>query len=143
MIIDAWNRYFVELLYSLVLPTHNIVPLTSLHDQPCHTTMKKHEGFEGMEVSLFLPQNFAIQTWFCNCPQYFSLLHIDVECIPSIHDQGNWFSQINFFVEHFPTSDQNSVEWLPIRTVSQKFSHLQWKRLFKELWSRPATNADF
>ena len=32
---------------------------------------------------------------------------------------------------------------MPVRTVNQKFSHLQWRRLFKELWGRPATNADF
>ena len=29
------------------------------------------------------------------------------------------------------------------RPVSQKFSHLQWRRLFKELWGRPTTTADF
>ena len=32
---------------------------------------------------------------------------------------------------------------MPVRTGSQKFSHLQWRRLFKELWSRPTTTADF
>ena len=32
---------------------------------------------------------------------------------------------------------------MPVRTVSQKFSHLQWRRLFKELWGRPTTTADF
>ena len=32
---------------------------------------------------------------------------------------------------------------MPVRTVSQKFSHLQWRRLFKELWSRPTTSEDF
>ena len=26
---------------------------------------------------------------------------------------------------------------------ARKFSHLQWRRLFKELWSRPTTTADF
>ena len=31
---------------------------------------------------------------------------------------------------------------MPVRTVSQRFSHLQWRRLFKELWSRPTTTAD-
>ena len=69
-------------------PTHNIVPHTSLHDQPCHKTMKKYEYFEGMVISLIHPQKFAIQTWFCNCPQYLCLFRIVVECIPSIHDQG-------------------------------------------------------
>ena len=32
---------------------------------------------------------------------------------------------------------------MPVRTVSQRFSHLQWRRLFKELLSRPTTTADF
>ena len=32
---------------------------------------------------------------------------------------------------------------MPIWTVSQRFSHLQCRRLFKELWSRPTTTADF
>ena len=46
--IDAWSRYFVELLSRFCLPTHNIVPHTSLHDQSCHQTMKKYKDFEGM-----------------------------------------------------------------------------------------------
>ena len=46
----------------------------------------------------------------------------------------------------------NGKEWkaktrsrseMPIWTVSQRFSHLQWRRLFKELWGRPTTTADF
>ena len=32
---------------------------------------------------------------------------------------------------------------MPVWTVSQKFSHLQRRRLFKELWGRPTTTADF
>ena len=31
---------------------------------------------------------------------------------------------------------------MPVRTVSQKFSSLQWRRLFKELWSISTTTAD-
>ena len=31
---------------------------------------------------------------------------------------------------------------MPVWTVSQKFCHLHWRRLFKELWGRPTT-ADF
>ena len=38
-------RRVAESSYS---PTHNIVPHTSLHDQPCHKTMKKYEYVEGM-----------------------------------------------------------------------------------------------
>ena len=68
------------------LPTHYIVPHTSLHDQPCPKTMKKYEDFEGMVISLITPQKFAIRTWFCNCPQYLCLFRIVVECSPSTHD---------------------------------------------------------
>ena len=32
---------------------------------------------------------------------------------------------------------------MPVWTVSQRFSHLQWRRLSKELWGRPTTTADF
>ena len=38
--------------------------------------------------------------------------------------------------------DQDQRE-MSVWTVSQKFSHLQWRRLFKELWGRPTTTADF
>ena len=36
-------------------PTHNIVPHISLHDPPCHMTMKKYEDFVGMAISLLSP----------------------------------------------------------------------------------------
>ena len=39
-----------------------------------------------------------------------------------------------------PERDQESE--MPVWTVSQRFSHLQWRRLFKELWGRPTTTAD-
>ena len=83
---DAWSRYFVELLSRLVrqltISFHTLLCVTS------HVikTMKKHEDFEGMVISLLSPRKFAIQTWFCNCPQYLCLFHIVFECNPSIHD---------------------------------------------------------
>ena len=73
---------------SSCLSTHNIVPHTSLHDQPCHKTMKKYEDFEGMIIFLLLPRKFAIRTCFCNCPQYLCLFRIFFECNPSKHDPG-------------------------------------------------------
>ena len=41
-----------------------------------------------MVVFQFSPLKYAIQTWFCNCPQYLYLFHIVFEYIPGIHDQG-------------------------------------------------------
>ena len=32
---------------------------------------------------------------------------------------------------------------MPVRNVSQKFIRPQWGEILKELWSKPATNADF
>ena len=71
---------------SSCLPTHKIVPNISLHDQPCHKTMKKYVDFEGMVISLLSPQKFAKQKWFWNCQQKLCLFRIVVEWSPSIHD---------------------------------------------------------
>ena len=38
---------------------------------------------------------------------------------------------------------KNCINGIQRWTVSQRFSHLQWRRLFKELWGRPTTTADF
>ena len=40
-------------------------------------------------------------------------------------------------------SNTSSRSEMPVRTVSQRFSHLQWRRRFKELWGRRTTTADF
>ena len=82
------------------LLTHNIAPHISLHDQPYHKTMKKYEDLEGMVISLLSPHKFAIQTWFCNCPQYFCLFHTVFEYPKyKCSKERCWFHQIDFFVE--------------------------------------------
>ena len=78
----------VDTLKSCCVVFDNIVPHTSLHDQPCHKTMKKYEDFEGMVISVLHPRKFAIRTWFCNCPPYLCLFGIVVECSPNIRDSG-------------------------------------------------------
>ena len=72
---------------SLCSPTHNIVPLITWHDLPCHRTTKKYEDFPSMVIFQLLLQKFWIQTWFCNCPQYLCLFHIVFEYIRGIHGQ--------------------------------------------------------
>ena len=39
--------------------------------------------------------------------------------------------------------ERESRSEMLVWTVSQRFSHLQWSRIFKELSSRPTTTADF
>ena len=46
-------------------------------------------------------------------------------------------------VEKSERAEQNQDLKMPVWTVSQRFSHLQWRRLFKELWGRPTKTADF
>ena len=46
-----------------------------------------------------------------------------------------------FAAEKWKTRTRPRFE-MPVRT-SQRFNHLQWRRLFKELWGRPTTTADF
>ena len=119
VIIDAWSRYFVELLSRPFLPTHNIAPHISLHDLPYQKTMKKYEDFEGMKVFQFHPLKFAIRTWFCNCTQFLCLLHTVFEYIPGIHDQGKMLvlpSQLLCWVLF--TSDQDFVSFQPNFTSS-------------------------
>ena len=111
------SMHGVDTLYaeSSYLPTHKIVPHTSLHDQPCHTTMKKYEYFEGMVISLILPQKFAIRTWFCNCPQYLCLFDILVECNPNKLGQGTMSVLPNQRLSQvLSTSDQDFVSFQPI-----------------------------
>ena len=50
---------------------------------------------------------------------------------PFIHSGEKW------------KANTRSRSEMPVWTVSQKFSHPQWRRLFKELWGRPTTTADF
>ena len=39
--------------------------------------------------------------------------------------------------------EANTRSEMPVWTVNQKSCHLQWRRLFRELWGRPTTTADF
>ena len=68
-----------------------------------------------MEIFLFLPRKFAIQTRLCNCPQYLCLFHIVFECSPSIHEQGKMLvlpNRLLYWV--LSTSDQCCVSFQPI-----------------------------
>ena len=100
---------------SSCLPTHNIVPHTSLHDQRYQKTMKKYEDFEGMVISLLSPRKFAIRTWFCNCPQSLCLFGIVFGCSPSLRDPGKMLvlpNRLLYWV--LSTSDQDFVSFQPI-----------------------------
>ena len=49
---------------------------------------------------------------------------------------------------HITTCDEwkpntSSGSEMPVRTVSQKFTRPWWGKMFKELWGRPTTTADF
>ena len=85
---ECMELILCRVVESFCSPTHNLVPHMSWHDLPCHMTMKRYTDFPIMVVFQFPPQKFAIQTWFCNCPQYLCLFHIVFEYSPDMHDQG-------------------------------------------------------
>ena len=100
VVIDAWSRYSKSCC--VVLQTHNIAPHTSLHDQPCHETMKKCDCFEGMVISPILPQRFAIRTWFLQLSTVSLLVWHCPSSAFQVHmlEERCWFSQIDLFVEY-------------------------------------------
>ena len=60
-----------------------------------------------------------------------SMEFVNLGAAPYIYSGENWKTRTK------------SRSEMPVWTVSQRFSHLQWRRLFKELWGRPTKTADF
>ena len=78
---------FVELF---CVPSRNILPRASLHDLPCHRTMKKCSRQVSLNKVAFPKhqRRFWIQTRSCNCPQYLCLFDFLFECNPNKRGQG-------------------------------------------------------
>ena len=94
-----WILYRV--VESSFLPTHNIVPHTSLHDQPCHKTMKKYEDFEGMVICSLLSRGtsrFKHGSVIVHSIFAYLALSLSAAQVYMIQERC-WFSQIDFFVE--------------------------------------------
>ena len=78
--------------------------------------------------------SFGKRFWRSTCMFISSLSSMEFvnrRAAPFIHSGEKWKARTK------------SRSDMPIRTVSQRFSHLQWRRLFKELWGTPTTTADF
>ena len=60
-----------------------------------------------------------------------SMEFINRRAAPFVHGGEQWKAR------------SRSRSEMPVWTLSQRFSHPQWRRLFKELWDRPTTTADF
>ena len=56
---------------------------------------------------------------------------------------NNWGAASYVYSGEKWKANTRSRSEMPVWTVSQRFSHLQRRRLFKELWGRPTTTADF
>ena len=64
-------------------------------------------------------------------PRIASMEFVNRGAAPFVHSGEKWMTRTK------------SRSEMPVWTVSQRFSHPQWRRLFKELWGRPTTTADF
>ena len=80
------------------------------------------------------PQSFFVSS-VSSGNKFFQVEYVEKktteEPLPHVYCRKKWKTRARFRSE------------MPVRTVSQKFSHLQWRRLFKELWGRQTTTADF
>ena len=70
---------------------------------------------------------------------FFSSLSSRIE---SVVDNNRGTASHVYSGEKLKTRTKSRSE-MPVWTVSQRFSHLQWRRLLKELCGRPTTTADF
>ena len=86
---------FVELLSRLVRQLTISFPHTSLHDQPCHKTVKKYkDSDEPAENSRFEHGSVIVHNIFA-----YVTLSLSAAQVYMIQERC-WFSQINFFVEY-------------------------------------------
>ena len=58
-------------------------------------------------------------------------------------EENYWGTNSHVYSGEMWKTRTKSRSEIPVWTVSKRFSHVQWRRLFKELWSRPTTTADF
>ena len=70
---------------------------------------------------------------------FYSTLSAGIESM----EYDNWGADSHVYSGEEWESNTSSRSEMPVWTVSQKFSHLQWTRLSKELWGRPTTTSDF
>ena len=115
VVIDAWSRYFVELLSRLVcqltISFHTLLRMTIHVIIPWRNTKILRE----LKFVCSSPQKFAIRTWFWYCPQYHCLFHIVFECSPSIHDPRKTLVLPNrLLCWVLSTPDQDFVSFQPI-----------------------------
>ena len=90
-------------------------------------------------VAKYLGYIRYIRKRFCTSTDFFiSSLSSRIESMGDNH----WGAASNVYSgEKWKTRTRPRSE-MPIWTGSQRFSHLQWRRLFQELWGRPTTIAD-
>ena len=94
----------------------NISPRSSLHDLPCHRTMRECllQISLNKVIFLYLQLTSWIQTYPCNCPQYLCLFWILVECNPEKHGQIMMLVLPNQrFTSVFSTLGQDCVSFQP------------------------------
>ena len=85
--------------------------------------------------------HMVVRETFCKSTCFlFSSLSSRIE---SSMEENYWGTNSHVYSgEKWKTRTKSRSE-IPVWTVSQRFSHVQWRRLFKELWGRPTTTADF
>ena len=129
-------------------PVRNIFPRISLHDLPCHGTMRKGLLQVSLNKAAFLSvkQRSWIQTYSSNCLQYLCLSDILFECNPNKHGQGMMSVLPNQRLSWvLSTLGQCSVSFQPVLYRPHTQTRIVFFSVFKKafpIWnfSQPCSN---
>ena len=120
---------------------------TSVFPTSCSSWWNVKPFYRNAEPKRWAPKHLG-HTWWTHMVFRETFLQIQPRLLQHLI-RRNWFYGVFIYQNQF--THHRRGEWeqytssgseMPVWTVSQKFSHLQWRRLFKELWCRPTTTAD-
>ena len=128
------NQFAMEILMLPVNQCHSH-HIRYLKDRDLHSYRRAaKKGRHAFGIHMVFRETF----WKSTCI-FFSSLSSRIESMEDNH----WGAASYFYSgEKWRTRTKSRPE-MPVWTVSQRFSHLQWRRLFIELMCRPTSTADF
>ena len=125
-----------------------------IHTLPVHPGLfPRHPPFEGLLKPAFLSQRQTEEppnirdtsgisgNGFCTSTDFF--ISSVSSGIKFYLEENYWRTNSHVYSGEKWKTRTRPRSGMPVWTVSQRFSHLQWRRLFKELWGRPTTDCRF
>ena len=125
--LNPWSSHMSE-------PMHSSTAQKNENQTPLHIAATNWEPPKYLGYIRYIRKRFCTSTSFL-----FSSVSSRIEFYL---EENCWRTNSHVYSgEKWKTRTRSRSE-MPVRTVSQEFSHPQWGRFFKELWGRPTTTAD-